>query len=431
MVGKKLGNTLLLFIVFVVPLASLTSGVAFSQTASPNEPIFNNFQFNNTWIAQDRQVGTPGVERFYTWGPAVGGGAENIKSENYVESPNGQRPVQYFDKARMEINQPFSGGNVTTGLLVRDLVTGQRQDGDNTFASLPPSQTQVAGDDVSVNGNAPVYASFRNYITFGTPDNNSKPSANGVVVNQIINKAGQISNFSPPQQLAIGAYQPETGHNIAGVFQEFMNIRGPVINPQTNTRLENQPVYTNNPTVNVFGYAVTEPYWVNTRVAGQDRTVLVQLFQRRVLTYNPALPGQKVEMGNLGQHYYKWRYVENAGTAFPPFAIQPAECLPGSTTTGVDVQACLSDTTPAKGSNVTLYARLIIAGKAVSGATFQARFGFFNRVVECTSGSSNASGVASCSVNVGNDNSPTNVDVQVVFDYNGRSYRNSLEFRPS
>src|SRR5205085_2221786 len=36
----------------------------------------------------------------------------------------------------------------------------------------------------------------------------------------------------------------------------------------------------------------------------------VQLFERRVLTYNPANPpATQVEMGNVGRHYYNWRYA--------------------------------------------------------------------------------------------------------------------------
>ena len=65
------------------------------------------------------------------------------------------RQVQYFDKARMEVNNPAGDPTslyyVTTGLLVKELVTGQRQDGNNTFTSLSPSTVQVAGD-FNVNG---------------------------------------------------------------------------------------------------------------------------------------------------------------------------------------------------------------------------------------------------------------------------------------
>jgi LPXTG-site transpeptidase (sortase) family protein len=40
--------------------------------------------------------------------------------------------------------------------------------------------------------------------------------------------------------------------------------------------------------------------------------VLIQAFERRVLTYAPDQPaGWKVQMGNIGQHYFEWRYGAN------------------------------------------------------------------------------------------------------------------------
>ena len=39
--------------------------------------------------------------------------------------------------------------------------------------------------------------------------------------------------------------------------------------------------------------------------------VLVQAFERRVLTHAPDNPdGWRVEAGNVGQHYYQWRYSQ-------------------------------------------------------------------------------------------------------------------------
>jgi len=44
-------------------------------------------------------------------------------------------------------------------------------------------------------------------------------------------------------------------------------------------------------------------------VGGVERDVLVQVFERRVLSYTPSNPASfQVEMGNVGQHYYAWRY---------------------------------------------------------------------------------------------------------------------------
>lgn len=403
--------------------------ITIASAAPGGEPFFNNFFFRDRWVTQDRLVGSAGINRFYTWGPAVSGSAEEITFESYKESPNGMRQVQYFDKGRMELNQPVTG-QVTSGLLVRDLVTGQRQDGNNTFVSLAPSMNQVAGDDVSVNPDAPVYASFKNVITFGTPDTNSRASTAGAVINQFINKSGAVSTFTPPEQLTIGAYQPETGHNIAKVFEDFKNLKGAINDPKTGQRLDNQPVYTDNPTVNVFGYAVTEPFWVSTRVAGTQRTVLVQLFQRRVLTYNPALSGLKVEMGNLGQHYYKWRYIENNPNLAAPTAIPAAVCLPGSDTTGTVVQGCVNNVFPPAGSNVTVYGRLITGGKIITGVPMTARFSFYNKVADCTSGPSGADGAASCTVNVSNDQANVSVEVLLIFIYNGVTYQNTVDFNP-
>ncbi|HUZ03363.1 MAG TPA: hypothetical protein VMU89_23715, partial [Thermomicrobiaceae bacterium] len=59
------------------------------------------------------------------------------------------------------------------------------------------------------------------------------------------------------------------------------------------------------------GYPLTEAYWTSVLVGGVSRQVLVQVFERRVLTYTPANPsGWQVEAGNVGQHYYTWRYLQ-------------------------------------------------------------------------------------------------------------------------
>ena len=46
---------------------------------------------------------------------------------------------------------------------------------------------------------------------------------------------------------------------------------------------------------------------------------LIQAFERRVLTYTPANPAAfQVEMGNVGRHYYLWRYGNGPGTTTTP-----------------------------------------------------------------------------------------------------------------
>jgi hypothetical protein len=55
--------------------------------------------------------------------------------------------------------------------------------------------------------------------------------------------------------------------------------------------------------------------------------VLMQCFERRCLTYTPANPlAWRVEMGNVGLHYYSWRYdaeMEPPDTGEPPVEHEP------------------------------------------------------------------------------------------------------------
>ena len=57
---------------------------------------------------------------------------------------------------------------------------------------------------------------------------------------------------------------------------------------------------------------ITEAYWTTVEVAGVPNRVLVQAFERRVLTFTPDnVPEWQVEAGNVGRHYFIWRYGEN------------------------------------------------------------------------------------------------------------------------
>jgi hypothetical protein len=58
--------------------------------------------------------------------------------------------------------------------------------------------------------------------------------------------------------------------------------------------------------------------------------VLIQCFQRRCLTYTPSNPdGWRVEAGNIGQHYYAWRYGADAAPRAPAADLRIAELWPG------------------------------------------------------------------------------------------------------
>src|SRR5689334_13524763 len=98
-------------------LAALALG-ALPAGAAPFDGRRNQFAdsaFGTVWTRTDAEAVRGG--RSWYWGPSPW----FDYAEFYRQSPNSLRTVQYFDKARMEINNPndrsFQGG-VSNGLLV-------------------------------------------------------------------------------------------------------------------------------------------------------------------------------------------------------------------------------------------------------------------------------------------------------------------------
>ncbi|MDQ3549372.1 MAG: hypothetical protein M3439_11215 [Chloroflexota bacterium] len=76
------------------------------------------------------------------------------------------------------------------------------------------------------------------------------------------------------------------------------------------------------------GYPITEAYWSRVKLKGIVQDILIQCFERRCLTYAPGnMAGWQVEMGNVGLHYYDWRY-NSAQVVTPSLPVR----LPANTT---------------------------------------------------------------------------------------------------
>src|SRR6187551_28142 len=88
-----------------------------------------NRAFEQVWQRADYPVAQGRAERSWLWGPA----ARDNRTEQLVESPGGKRQVRYYDKSRMEINDPNGDPNspwfVTNGLLVVEMISGHMQVG--------------------------------------------------------------------------------------------------------------------------------------------------------------------------------------------------------------------------------------------------------------------------------------------------------------
>jgi hypothetical protein len=265
--------------------------------------------FQRLWDRTDAPVAQAEVSRTWVWGPAPG----RSMLEPFKEGPAGVHLVQYFDKARMEINDPRTDSRdpfyVTNGLLVVEMISGRVQTGINAFEAMTPNDQIIAGDP---GANAPTYAALSKVASVGLPgqDNRAMPiNAGASFPSLLINRDGDWSGLPPysvPAQFKPGAYIEETGHNIPSVFWEYLNREDLVY--QDGSYVTGKLF----DWVSAFGYPITEAYWTRIQVGGEDRLVLFQAFQRRILTYSPQNPpGWQVEMGNVGAQYYTWRYGDS------------------------------------------------------------------------------------------------------------------------
>jgi hypothetical protein len=86
--------------------------------------------------------------------------------EPNAQSPSDTRLVQYFDKARMEINNPNADRRnpwfVTNGLLPIELITGQLQVGEDQFEARSPADAAAIGDPDNA---FPAYADLARVFT--------------------------------------------------------------------------------------------------------------------------------------------------------------------------------------------------------------------------------------------------------------------------
>jgi len=231
------------------------------------------------------QVGEAVTPNF--WGPLET--AKDGQMEEYKDVQGGKRLVQYFDKGRMEL----TNGAVTNGLLATEIVTGRIQTGDNSFQNQAPPTISIAGD---ANNPAPTYAGLASKGAALLQPATSKP---GVPVIAVIGRDGAVGTTDaalPDPAMQISVYDGTTQHNVAAGFADYRAKAG----------------------LPTIGYAISEPFRATVNVGGAPKDVMIQVFERRVLTYTPSNPDAfKVEMGNIGQHYLAWRSASGA-TAAPP-----------------------------------------------------------------------------------------------------------------
>ena len=245
--------------------------------------------FAAVWAKSDAAVAAGTVPRTWLWGPTPRFSGREV----YTEGVEGSRAVVYYDKSRMEINDPSKPAGdpyyVSNGLLVTEMISGQIQVGDSATISASVACTlPVVGDARKDNPDAPSYSDLADVASLHS--DHQATDRTGQPVNEALVVHGMQSGEAYGNLAHYAAYVPQTSHNIPDRFWT--------------TLLAMQNAYGFDWTY-VTGYPITEAYW--TRMP-----VLIQAYQRRVLTYVPGFAAEwQVQQGNVGQHYLEWRYTLN------------------------------------------------------------------------------------------------------------------------
>lgn len=287
-------------------IESITLPQSTPQLTSPSLPVddkgFADPAFRALWEKVDGPVAAGTASRSWYWGQPIPFGA---MKEPYAEAPDGQRLVQYFEKGRMEINDPSADPTqpwyVTSGLLTVELVSGKIQVGADAFESRAPAQIPVTGDLDSPDSATPLYADY-------TPARLAPvPNHHGQTVKTKFAQGAPDIEINPPVTVTLASYDATSGHNVPDVFINYFD------NDLSTLGLN---------WLYVMGHPISEPYWVQASFGGSTHLVLVQLFERRALSYDPSGPaGQQVQFTNIGLHYYRWRYHDQSGHGMPPSPI--------------------------------------------------------------------------------------------------------------
>src|SRR5437870_4689668 len=140
--------------------APAANPAAAAPTKLPASMPFADSAFETVWMRNDQPVASRAATRSWTWGPAPL--ASGVETYADATDGSGTRLVQYFDKSRMEINNPKVSPDdkwfVTNGLLTVELISGRMQVGDSKFDTRRPANIPLASD--ADDAAAPTYASF-------------------------------------------------------------------------------------------------------------------------------------------------------------------------------------------------------------------------------------------------------------------------------
>ena len=251
------------------------------------------------WLGSDGPLadGSTSASRGWLWGPE----AVATSVEHYQDSPSGLRTMAYFDKGRLDILNPDGDASspwfVSGAALVRELLSGQIQFGTDAFVTRAAPAIAVVGDpgtDALTYANLAPFAYIGNQAlsaSSAAPASVALPGSRiGQRLTALLSVDGRVEpEAMPDAPVVVGSYDEVTGHNIASPFWDW----------SASQRF---------PAAWLLGRPLTEPYWLDATVLGTPKRVLMQAFERRILTWTPGNPaGWQVESANVGRDYRAWR----------------------------------------------------------------------------------------------------------------------------
>jgi len=296
--------SLLILLTLVVSVAANWSPQTAAATGSGLQPSLSDPSSNGLlpihpiaqtiWDNADGPVSRLEVTRGWLLGPAP----LAMTVERYDDSPTGTRQLVYFDKGRLDILDVNTSSNnywsAPGGQLVTELLSGSIQLGADRWIERGTARIPVTGDLEQPDG--VTYATLGKLATLphtlrvNGAKATSAPSRIGTSITATLAADGSIdADGYAGTDVVVSGWDDVTKHNIAAPFQTWGESQ----------------VYE---WLYVLGHPLTEPYWVDTLVNGVEKQVLVQAFERRILSYTPDNPGEwQTESGNVGLHYRAWR----------------------------------------------------------------------------------------------------------------------------
>jgi hypothetical protein len=332
-------------LITTLPLALNSSAQTESEALLTRNGVPVDAAIAEIWAATDGPVASDQIERDWLWGPD----AISTSVEHTADSPQGARRMVYFDKGRLDILDPSASPQgdwyVTGALLVTQMLSGKIPFAEDAVVERTPPAIPVAGDPeqpdpltyatlaplASVNGWAVGTEDVPGLVAqsrVGQPVQ-ALVSGDGTVVE------GAVSDTS----IVVAEWDWVTGHNVAAPFADWV---------------ARQPF----PAAWLIGRPLTEPYWHDTLLGGTPTRVLIQAFERRILTWTPGQPaGWEVESNNAGLHYREWRGLSQPDdpslVSLASYELFGEELVAAAVTAGVDPYLLTAISTGVSNGNPT------------------------------------------------------------------------------